>query len=52
MFLKKRKIIVGQVELEETLRGLVQMSHFTDKETEAQHDQIQFEVILLINGKA
>lgn len=46
------KIIVAQGELEGNIRGLVQLSHFTDKESEAQRAQIQFEVTLLMNGKA
>lgn len=46
------KSIVTQVELERRLRGLVQLFHFAEKETEAQWDQIQLEAILLVNGKA
>lgn len=38
-------------ELEGRPRSLVQLFHFTEKESEAQRDQIELEVTLVINGK-
>lgn len=45
------KIIVTEVELEGRLRGLVQLFHFAEKETEARWDQLQLEVTLLMSGR-